>query len=345
MKKIIVSIAALLSCCLAFSQEANSGATQGDLTVIPRLCLDPAYYGGAEFSLGESALYTLFEGNLGEKFSFSFQNHWLSTYVAVLYSHNFKPYAGNWLDVGYLKFHSGNFYALAGKDALKVCNFENDEYDFNVHWQLCSQLWSNFNVYQLGGSFGYQNEDETTTIGIQIGASPQTLRPFEGGYSASVFADKEFDSSRLIAAALYVKNWATIFSAGYQHYFDDITASFSGYATSESASSCCGIFSLMREWDKFDLTGKIGVESMAMGSPLSSYKIDGMLSSHIFTYADAFAQSKERCTDVYGGLILNWYPLAGSKDLRIHAMGGYNGTEGALLFSIGATYFLNINLF
>lgn len=334
MKKIIVSIAALLSCCLAFSQEANSGATQGDLTIIPRLCLDPAYYtgadGGAEFSLGESALYTLFEGNLGEKFSFSFQNHWLSTYVADLYSHNFKPYAGNWLDVGYIKFHSGNFYALAGKDALKVCNFENDEYDFNVHWQLCSQLWSNFNVYQLGGSVGYQNEDETTTIGIQVGASPQTLRPFKDGYALSGFVDKEFDNSRLIAAALYVKDWTTIFSAGYQYYFDDVTASVSGYATTESAPSCCGIFSLMKEWDQFDLTGKVGVESMG-GLSLLSSRTEYITNS--------------RFTDVYGGLVLNWYPISGSKDLRVHAMGGYNGTEGAALFSFGVTYFLNVNLF
>ena len=347
MKKTIVLIAALLSCCLAYSQEANSSATQGDLTVIPRLCLDPAFYSGdgAEFSLGESALYTLFEGNLGEKFSFSFQNHWLSTYTADLYTNNFRPYAGNWMDVGYLKFHSGNFFVLGGKDALKVCNFENDEYDFDVHWQLCSQLWSNFNVYQWGGSTGYQNEDETTTIGVQFTASPQTLRPFEGGYSASVFADKEFDSSRLIAAALYVKNWTTIFSAGYQYYFDDLTVSLSGYATTESASSCCGIFSVMKEWDKLDLTAKVGVESMSMGSPLSSYEVPGLWSSDLVTASAAYAMLKVRCTDVYSGLILNWYPLAGSKDLRIHAMGGYNGTEGALLFSIGATYFLNINLF
>ena len=78
MKKILVVCAALLlPCFLVRAQEADDTGTGVGLSVIPRLDLS---FDDGQFTLGNSSIYTLFEGNITEHLSFSVENHWAGFY-------------------------------------------------------------------------------------------------------------------------------------------------------------------------------------------------------------------------------------------------------------------------
>ena len=69
MKKYLLSIAALLLGLLAHSQEADDLGNYAEVSIIPRLDVNPLFGAEPEFTLGNSSLYTLFEGSASEHFS------------------------------------------------------------------------------------------------------------------------------------------------------------------------------------------------------------------------------------------------------------------------------------
>ena len=81
MKKYLLSIAALLLGLLAHSQEADELGNYAEFSIIPRLDLNPGWYSSPKefgFDLGNSSLYTLFEGTASEHFSWTVANHWIA---------------------------------------------------------------------------------------------------------------------------------------------------------------------------------------------------------------------------------------------------------------------------
>ena len=72
MKKLLLTVAALLPGLLAYSQEADDLGRYAEVTLIPRLDLNPTYTAGESglgFNHGNTSIYTLFEGSLSEHFS------------------------------------------------------------------------------------------------------------------------------------------------------------------------------------------------------------------------------------------------------------------------------------
>ena len=64
----------------AFAQDEKP-QSEGTLMIVPRLNAEPLYSFTDkqwQFDLGETALYTVFDGNLGDYFSFSFANRWFA---------------------------------------------------------------------------------------------------------------------------------------------------------------------------------------------------------------------------------------------------------------------------
>ena len=154
MKKfLVVCVAALLPCFLASAQEADDAGTGVGLSVIPRIDLTPEFYpdGGHSFTLGNSSLYSLFEGNISESVSFSVANHWAGFYstekallfedTKALYKNTLKR-TGNWLDWANVTFTTGNFSFTLGKDMVTMGGIEFDDYDFDIDPILVSSLWN-----------------------------------------------------------------------------------------------------------------------------------------------------------------------------------------------------------
>ena len=74
----------MLPCFLVRAQEAEDAGRGAVLSFIPRFDAGALYDKDAKeasFSFGNTSFYTLFEGNISDKWSFSVMNHWLvSTY-------------------------------------------------------------------------------------------------------------------------------------------------------------------------------------------------------------------------------------------------------------------------
>ena len=116
---LVVCAAALLPCFLVSAQEADNSGRSVELSVIPRLDLNPVFStekgGGTEFTLGNTSLYSLFEGNITENLSFSVCNHWAAfdsvhdvfDSTKQLYQSTFYSDNTNWLDWAYLTYSRG----------------------------------------------------------------------------------------------------------------------------------------------------------------------------------------------------------------------------------------------
>ena len=127
---LVVCAAALLPCFLVSAQEADNSGRSVELSVIPRLDLNPVFFtdegGGGEFTLGNTSLYSLFEGNITENLSFSVANHWAGFYSVDefwaedpkgLYKNTLKR-TSNWLDWANLTYSFGDFSITLGKVVL-----------------------------------------------------------------------------------------------------------------------------------------------------------------------------------------------------------------------------------
>lgn len=188
MKKFLVVCAAATLCCsLVNAQEAEDTGRGAGLSIIPRL--DAGIYRSREdqstsFNFGNTSLYTLFEGNISEKWSFSLCNHWVAgDWGATNFTDGivnptsglyqiYKPMGGtaanNFMDWAYVSFAPGNFEFSLGKMPMLIGGFEFDEYDFDVHAMATSIFWNTFTVYQTAFQASWTTPSERTTFSAQI---------------------------------------------------------------------------------------------------------------------------------------------------------------------------------
>ncbi|MCR5709958.1 MAG: hypothetical protein K6G79_05695 [Bacteroidales bacterium] len=333
MKRLFVLFAFLLVSCAVFAQDEKP-QSEGTLLIVPRLDLEPAWNSDGEwsFDLGTTSLYTLFEGNITRNLSFSFSNHWF-TYCSSwddatdLYRHTWRSDVSNWCDWANLTYKIGNFFISAGKDYVRIANFEIEDYDYDAHWQMNSALWNNFQVYQWGGRIGWQSEDEDLTISFQATTDPGMYKPFEytdpATYCYTLNAFYEGETLQLMGSASHSGSWGWLGALGAKVALSDELSLGTDVNFCHSLVSGSLRFDAAMS-DKLELGGKIGYERGSL--------VDG---GHLF-----------------GGVSCNWYPLNGSHDLRVHFLAapslskyysGYKSTD--LFFSAGATYFFEFNLF
>jgi len=333
-KWFFVLLAFLLVPSAALAQDDDNTQSEGTLLIVPRLDLDPAWNAGDgwSFDLGTTSLYTLFEGNLTRNLSFSISNHWFSYCTgwddaADLYRNTWRSDATNWVDWINLTYKIGNFFLSAGKDYMRIANFEIEEYDYDSHWQMNSHLWNTFQVYQWGGRLGWQSEDEDLTLSLQVTTDPGMSRPFEVAhplfYAYTFNTFYEGETLQLMGSVTHSASWGWIGAAGAKVALSDALALGTDINVSEKVKS--GSLRLDAALsDKMELIAKLGYEW--------GYLVEG---GHL-----------------YGGLACNWYPLRDSHDLRVHLMAApsyvkysYGDKATDLYFSAGATWFFEFQLF
>ena len=340
MKRLFVLFAFLMLSCTAFVQDLKA-QSEGTLLVVPRVDLDPAYDGGWSFDFGSTSLYTLFEGNLTKNLSFSVCNHWFAFCTefedaASLYRNTWHAGEPNWCDWANLTYKIGNFFISAGKDYMRIGNFEIEDYDYDSHWQMNSFLWNNFQVYQWGGRLGWQSEDEDLTLSLQMTTDPIMYRFFEtanpSNYAYTFNAFYEGETLSLLGSITHSASWGWIGAAGARIGLSD--ALTLGTDINLNPIAKAGSLSVTANLsEQLDMTAKLGYEWFGASD------WDGLAySGHLF-----------------GGVVCNWYPLRDSHDLRVHAMlaptylhsrvANISGSDSALYMSVGATYFFEFQLF
>ena len=342
MKRLLVVCAAsLLSCFLVSAQEAdNAGRTVG-LSVIPRLDLNPTFStekgGGSEFTLGNTSLYSLFEGDLTENLSFSICNHWASfdsvhddvfATTKNLYGATFYSDDVNWVDWAYLTYSTGNFAFTLGKDMITLGGFEFDDYDFEVHPSLSSSLWNNFAGYQWGAKAAFTTPSEGDTFSFQFTTSPYGERPFASklfNYSLEWRGEHGPLETIWSATAMGVDKgeFQPVFSLGQRLSFDK-------WAFTLDAFSIVG--------DELEILRK-GITLLPSVTFSPSEKISILAKGGYENYASEMVEDLT-FKHWWGGLAFHWFPI---ENLRVHAVASYDRTWSFVSLTAGLYY--NISIF
>ena len=347
---LVVCAAALLPCFLVSAQEADNSGRSVELSVIPRLDLNPVFStekgGGTEFTLGNTSLYSLFEGNITENLSFSVANHWAGFdsvhdffgSTKTLYQNTLYSYDTNWLDWAYLTYSFGQFAVSLGKDMITTGGLEFDDYDFEVHPALVSTYWHELACYQWGGKLAFTTPSEGDTFSLQFSTSPFGDRPFASGlFNYSLEWRGEHGPLETIWSATAFGTapgkYQPVFALGQRLNFDSITVGLDAFSIvgdedeDENTILRKGITLmpsvLYSPSDSFDILVKGGYENFSLETVLADAPVQ-----HWWT-----------------GLALHWYPLKDSQDLRVHAVAVYRpGNELFMPVSLTLGVLYNISI-
>ena len=327
MKRLVVLAASILLCTLAQAQGADDSGASAGITIIPRIDYNPVFFDGQfdEATLGNSSLYSLFEGNISDKLSFSVCNHWLSTDPKPLYQNTWRSDDVNWCDWAYLEYTPGNFVLTAGKQVVTFGGFELEEYDYDVHMHMMSALFGSFQCYQWGLKAGWMNSEETTGLFLQATSSPYGEKPFD----------------------------AMVYSAQYQGYYGPVSLLYSANMMKNWDGENVFMFTLgnqveLGDWTlQADFTNKVG-----------SYDFSDILRDGVTVFGTAkFNPSdhwefigragfehthKDNMDNGIFGVAAHWFPLRNSRNLRIHLSGAHQHYLKMNSLTIGAMYYLNI---
>ena len=337
MTKFLAALAALLllPAPLLFCQEEEESTGGFELSIVPRM---DASYGSGEFNLGNSCLYSVFEGNITDNLFFSMSNHWASfgldggawdkTYYTDLYRYLGHSDWNTMLDWMYLSWSLGNFEFNVGKNLIFSEGIEGDQFDYDVHPMLASSYWNNFAGYQWGADIAWSNDAENTTLAAQIATSPYGERPFSSNlYSYGLKWMGEY-------GPLY-NLWTVSFIGTGESYFPLVSLGQTLEVTDGLAltldwwNAVCDEEALLLKghsvygtvaWkptEKFEIQLKGGYE----------YASDPL-------FQDAFNGFRT-------GGALHWYPL---EDMRVHAAAGYDAAAKAFTGLVGIMYNFRIHI-
>ena len=349
MKRLLVVCAAsLLPCFLVSAQEADNAGRSVELSVIPRLDLNPTFSAvkgeSGEFTLGNTSLYSLFEGDITENLSFSVANHWLAFdsihdvfgSTKALYQNTLYSYDTNWLDWAYLTYSFGQFAVTLGKDMMTTGGLEFDDYDFEVHPALVSTFWHELACYQWGGKFAFTTPSESDTFSLQVTTSPFGERPFASKlFNYSVEWRGEHGPLETIWSATALGTapgeFQPVFALGQRLNFDSVTIGLDAFSVvgdedeEENTLLHKGITLmpsiLYSPSEKFDILAKGGYENFSLNTVLDD----------------------EPVKHWWAGLALHWYPVEG---LRVHGVAVYrpgNDLFPPVSLTLGLLY--NISIF
>lgn len=334
----------MLSCCLAFSQEAEGS----QWLFIPRVDVNPyipVRGNSSGFDLGDTSIYTLFEGDFGgSSFSYSIEGHWMQDHwfanePGELYKNTLRSDSYNWLDWAYVTYTLGRFDFSAGKMCTRVGAFEFDDYDFDSVCIMNSHFWNSHQQYQLGGQLGFTTDDESTNLTLQVNASPYSEHPFQDGYLGYDLSWQgsygPYEGIASFQMLQFDKNsYARIFAIGNKLSFGDFYAGLDyssrwlpGGSVFNSEASFIG--SLAYEGEKFEVILKAGYEFNHNGTDV--------------LWLEDYSDNQRF---ISAGARVNWYPLKDSRDLRVHAVAAVNSGDpymyDGIAVNIGATYYLDL---
>ncbi len=326
-----------LTAALLHSQEAETASTGAELTIVPRLDLGAAFpKEDSHFSLGNTSLYSLFEGNISERLSFSIENHWLTGFQHPVKDFDFSPttdlykYLGhsdwtNWLDWAYLRYDADSWFATVGKDMIYLGGFEADEYDYDVHPVFMSSLWNNMASYQWQVAGGWQNE--TTAISLQVSTSPYGEHPFSSGLFnfGAKWAGEYGDFSNIWTFTMLGEGdgeYYPLVSLGQKYAFGDVTLGLDYWnaVCSEEEFLLKGHSAYMTAgWtpdDRFEIIVRGGYE-------FASDKV-------MREYFNSFT----------GGMAFHYFPR---ENIRLHIAGGYNPADRFAIHA-GVMFYINTHI-
>ena len=339
---------ALMLSSLAISQEASTPGKYGRVSIIPRLEVNPWLGNGngnkSGSSFGNSSLYTLFEGSLSEHFSWTIANHWLRAEESyLLYKNIGRSDDVNFLDYFKLDFTFNNWTISVGKDMILTGGFEFDNWDWDIHTAFASELWNSLPSYQWGGSVGYTNNSENTTLTLQMTTSPFGEKPLK---------------SKLFSYSGQWRGEYGAFSNIWSVTAMEYTSGKYDWVVSLGQRVSIGDFYVGLDWTNklayYDsevgfAKGHNFLGTIGYNAPSEKFDVSlmGGLMNPRRCYTEDECGDECACTENYwnGGAIFQYYPLNNRDMMRLHATANYNSLMERVYFSIGVTFNLQFYLF
>lgn len=335
MKKLLISFAATLLCLLAYSQEADDLGSYAEVTVIPRLDVNPTYNSdNSDWGLnhGNSSIYTLFEGSASEHFSWTVANHWIQAGGDYGWPYTYLGHSDstNWLDYCMANLTFSNWTFTLGKDLVSTGGFEYEDWDWDIYPSFSSPLAEGLSCYQWGGKVSYTTASEMSTFSAQMTASPYGEHPFSSGmwaYSAQWRGEYGWFSNIWSVSALQYDRTAydVLVSLGQQASFGDWTFIFDW-------NNSYGFN------DEYTLAKGNTFQARLTYAPSERYDI--ALRAYYSTPRDS-----EIYSDHWNlGTVFEFYPLRDTQNLRLHAFLNYDSLLTELTLGVGVRYNLVINV-
>lgn len=330
----------MLLCFLAHSQEAENLGSYAEVSIIPRLDLNP-YYSSEDsklgFTHGNSSIYTLFEGSVGEHFSWTVANHWLSSlnepatedynyawpYKNLGYSNDY-----NWIDYLKVDLTFGNWTFTLGKDCITTLGFEYEDWDWDIHYDLASPLWNSLPGYQWGGKVAFAPV-EGTSFSLQMTTSPYGERPFASGLWTYSFQWRgEY-------------GWFEPIWSYTALQFDKTKGAFQNVVSLGNKFNFSDEFSFVLDWTGSFVKNEWKEDGYAFNQFRGVFKY---APSESFDASLHAVFSKGYGEDLWSGIgaLVQFYPLKDSQDLRIHADIAYYPSIKQPSLTVGALYNIRI---
>ena len=337
MKKTVLSIAALLLGFLAHSQEADDLGRHAEVTVIPRLDANPGYssedseYG---FDLGNSSLYTLFEGSFSEHFSWTIVNHWLQyDSEDCLWPYKYIGHSDStgWLDYFKADFSAGGWTLTLGKDMISTGGFEYDEWDWDIYPVFSTPAAYGLSCYQWGGKAAYTTASGMSSFSAQMTASPFGEHPFSSGlWAYSAMWRGEYGA---------LSNIWSVSAIEYEHHHYK-------YLVWLGQRVEFGTASLTLDWS--NSYGSAEFCELAGGSTFAGTLQYGPSESLSLSAKASLVLSPD--SDVIGdhwtaGGVAEFCPFRNLPGLRFHALLAYNSLISQTTLSAGVRWNINFRLF
>lgn len=325
--------------CIALLFAAGTGLRAQDeitFSLIPRL--DGVLYSypgeGSEFGLGGTALYSQFEGTLGD-LSWSVSNHWLSSDPASLYRDVTLTTTNTFLDWAYLAYGIGDFTVTLGKQCVALGSFEFDKDDFDMFDPLASRYWNDSAAYQWGGMLSWA-PSENHSFDVQLVSSPAYYMPQLRQDESLVFPTAAFDQKYFEGGdyGLFLRwygtmgDFSTIWSVSNATYHNIL-------GRGNYVDVVLGNKYEAGNWNfVLDYYYRWGMNYQAM---LSAE--DRLSDRFALKWKVGFIDGARTDRSYNFGTVLQYYPLQDNDNLRIHALCSYGDFYGeALTVSLGVTW-------
>ena len=229
----------------------------------------------------------------------------------------------NWCDWAYLEYAPGNFILTAGKQVITFGGYELEEYDYDVHLDMMSSLFNNFQCYQWGLKAGWMNSEETTGLFLQATSSPYGERPFD----------------------------AMVYSAQYQGYYGPVSLLYSANLMKNWDGENVFMFTLgnqveLGDWTlQADFTNKVGSPDFILRDGVTVFGTAKFNPSDHWEFIGRAGFEHTHNANLDNGIFgvaAHWFPLKNSRNLRIHFAGAHQHYLKMNSLTIGAMYYLNI---
>ena len=342
MKKAFLLCLVALFCANIFAQEQKlltlGLEVRGDYQreyVEDELAYDATGFKGKYFNLRA-------DGNIGEGFSYSYNQRLnMSSDDASFFD------ATDWL---YLTYKKNNWELSAGKLVVAVGGFEYDAAPIDLFF--CSEWWHNIPCYQFGASAGYSLNDGKDKLLFQVCESPWRVVTSvdDAGETVKTTQDEMYAYNFLWTGSH--GNLNTIYSLNVMEYLPGHYISYISLGNRFNMEHCVvGLDFMNRATSGQAFLGKdYSLIGQVEWCPTAKLKILGKVSydvNNTGTGKDYLVADGCEITRV--GAAVEYFPLEGSKDVRLHAAGSYSfGDSGTVLLdkqtylTVGVTWKMNL---